>query len=220
MTTLPPWSYTFLSTYQNCPHQAFHRYIAKDVLYVETAATKWGNDVHSAMDKRIAAGVPLSGDTAKFEPLAAAFVGKPVETELRMGVRENSTVCGFYDKDCFGHMKLDLIYTPGDMTIRLFDWKTGSVREDPFELRLQALFVQARTPDVRVIRGWYVWLGQGPAGKLGAPHDLSDVERTWAEVNSMMHTIRANAAINHWPKKEGPLCKWCSVKSCEFNRAP
>jgi len=213
-----PWSYTFLSTYQNCPDQAFHRYIAKDVPYVETAAMAWGNRVHDAMDKRISAGRPLDGDVAKFEPFAKAFDGKKVETEKRMGLREDGSPCGFYDTDCYGHMKLDVIYEPGDATIRLFDWKTGKVREDPFELRLQALFVQARNPEVRAIRGWYVWLGQGEAGRLGAPHDLSDIERTWAEVDSIMHTIKSNAAINHWPKREGPLCRYCPVKSCEYNK--
>jgi hypothetical protein len=216
---LPPWSYTFLSCYQICPSQCFHRYVAKDVPFVETPAMRWGNEVHNGMDKRISAGVPLQGDVAKYERWAAPFTGLPVETELRMGVRENGTVCGFYDDDCWGHMKLDLVVTPGDGTARLFDWKTGKVREDPFELRLQALFVQARNPELRAIHGWYVWLGAGPHGKLGQQHDLSDVERTWAEVVSMTHAIQNYAAINHWPEKPSPLCGWCPVKQCQHNKS-
>lgn len=213
---IPPWSYSFLNDYLVCPSRAFHKYIAKDVPYEETAAMRWGNEVHAAMDKRIAGGVPLNGECAKFEEFAAPFDGKKVETEIRLGLREDGTTCGFYDSDCWGHAKLDLIYTPEDYSIRLFDWKTGNVREDPFELRLQALFAQARNPEARKIVGRYVWLG---AGKLGASHDLSDIERTWAEVDSMMHTICSNAAINHWPTKEGPLCKFCPVKQCPYNRS-
>lgn len=226
--TVPIWSYSFLSDYQICPSRAFHKFVAKDVGFEDTPALRWGNTCHNGMDKRISAGVPLASEKdaegneigpAKFEHFAKAFNGLRVETETRMGVRRNGTVCGFYDADCYGHMKVDLVYTPGDFTARLFDWKTGKKREDPWELRLQALFVQARDPELRIIKGWYVWLGEGPAGKLGACHDLSDVERTWAEVDSMMHTITNYAAINHWPKKEGPMCKWCAVKQCEFNRS-
>ncbi len=45
------YSYTFLHTYKNvCPHQAYRRYILKDQPYVETAAMKWGNEVHAAFE--------------------------------------------------------------------------------------------------------------------------------------------------------------------------
>lgn len=215
---LPPWSYSFLNEYSICPYRCFRQQVARDVPWVDTAAKSWGNKVHKGMDERISAGKPLTGDMAKFEPWAAQFDGKKVETELRLGVRQDGTTCGFYDP-CYGHMRIDLAFEPGDGTARLFDWKTGKVREDDFELRLQALLVQARNPALRSIHAWYVWLGDGPAGKLGARHDVSDIERTWAEVDSMMHTIRMNAAINHWPKREGPLCGYCDVKNCEHNKS-
>lgn len=220
--TLPPWSYSFLSGYQNCPFQTFCRYIAKTAVFMESAAQKWGNDVHDAMNLRITAGKPLKPEMVKWENWGKAFVGLPVRGEERVGVRADGTPCGFYDPDCAGHMKIDLVYEPGDHTARLFDWKTGKVREDDFELRLQALFVQARNPELRHIYGWYVWLAEGAHGTLGAKHDLSDVDRTWAEVDSMMNTIKNNAAINHWPKREGPLCKYCNVPKaqCEYNRNP
>ena len=92
---LPPWSYTFLSAYQNCPWQTWGRYIAKDVPFVETAAMANGTFVHNAMDKRISAGVPLPDQLKNFEPWAKGFDGKKVETEVRLGVRENGSICGF-----------------------------------------------------------------------------------------------------------------------------
>ena len=217
---IPPWSYSFLNDYQICPERTFHKYIAKDVKYESTQATEWGDTCHAALDKAISAGVPLSGETSRFARWPIAFTGQPVETEIRLGVREDGTPCGFYDEDCYGHGKVDLIVTPGDATLRLFDWKTGKVREDNFELRVNAVLAQARNPEVRQIWGWYVWLGEGPEGKLGNKHDLSDIERTWAEIDSRMHHIKANAAINHWSKKEGPMCRFCPVKQCEFNKTP
>lgn len=215
---LPVASYSLLNDFINCPYKAFRKYIAKDVPYEKTAATEHGNAGHDAMDKRISAGVPLPADFARFERWAAPFDGKRVETEIRLGCRADGSPCGFYDEDCYVHGKADLIVTPGDHTLRMFDWKWGNVREEPFELRVNAAMAQARDPEVRQIRGWYAWMKEGPDGKLGMPHDLSDVERTWAEIDSIIHTMGNYAAINHWPKKENPLCKWCPAKDCQYNR--
>jgi hypothetical protein len=217
---IPAWSYSFLNEYQICPKRTWHKYIGKDVKHETSAAAEWGNKVHAALDKAIGTGSPLSGDTARYAPWASAFAGQPVETEVRLGLRQDGSPCGWYDDDCAGRSKLDLILTPGDATIRLFDWKTGKVREDNFELRVQAVFAQARNPEARQIWGWYVWLGEGPTGKLGEKHDLTDIETTWAEIDSRLHHIRTAAADNRWPAREGPMCRFCPVKTCEFNKTP
>ena len=198
----------------------FHRYIAKDVPYVETSQMAHGNEVHDALDKRLSAGTPLPNGMARFERWVKQFDGQKIQTEVKYGIRVDGTPCGFFDQDVWGRCKIDLILDPSDHTLRIFDWKTGKVREDPFELRLQALFAQSVNPEVRGFYGWYVWLGAGENGKLGVKHELGDIERTWAEVESMMHHIQANAAINHWPEREGALCRFCPVKQCQFNKNP
>ncbi len=218
VATYLPWTYSKLNSFIICNHMFFRRYIAKDIPYVKSAKQQWGDDVHAAMDKRISAGVPLPVDMAKWEKWAVPFADKAVRCELQVGVRLNGTTCGFWDDDVWGRGKIDLLYEPGDMTARLFDWKTGRVWEDPFELRTNAIFVQAMNPALRNIAGWYVWLGEGADGKLGGQHDLTDVERTWAEVSSVVNTIANRFAVNQWPKKPGPLCGSCDVMDCEHNR--
>ena len=215
---IPKWSYSFLNDYQICRKRAFHKYVAKDVKHEDTAALRWGNTVHAALDKAIAKSEPLAGETAKFASWASAFAGQPVETEVKLAVREDGSPCDFFDDDCYGRGKADVVVTPGDSTLRLFDWKTGKVREDNFELRCQAVLAQARNPDVRQIWGWYVWLGEGPAGKLGAKHDLTDIETTWAEIDSRMHDVKFSVNSGSWPARQGPMCGFCPVKQCEFNR--
>lgn len=215
--TCPPWSFTHLNTFINCPHQYFQKYIAKTVPYVKTEKQAWGDTVHKAFERRIGAGIPLKPEMAKWEKWAAPFAGKPVRCELQLGVRQNGTVTGFFDADVWGRCKIDLIYET-DQSARLFDWKTGRVWEHPFELQVQGLFAQALNPSLRHIAGWFVWLGEGADGKLGEKHDCTDVERTWAEVSSIVNTMNNNLAINHWPKKPGPLCAHCDVKTCEHNR--
>lgn len=215
---IPPWSYSHLNCFINCAHQYFRRYIAKDVPYVKSPKQDWGNKVHTAFERRIGAGVPLPVDMAKWEVWAKPFAGKPVRCELQLGIRENGTITGFFDQDVWGRVKIDTLVEPGDQTARIFDWKTGRIWEDPFELRIQGLFAQALNPALRAMAGWYVWLGQGANGQLGGKHDITDVERTWAEVTSIVNTMNNNLAVNHWPKKPGVLCAHCDVKDCEHNR--
>lgn len=215
---IPPWSYTHLNTFINCAHQYFRKYIAKDIPYVSSPKQDWGNKVHNAFDRRISAGVPLPVDMAKWEKWATPFAGKPVRTELQLGIRENGTITGFFDADVWGRVKIDTLVETPDQTARIFDWKTGKVWEHPFELRIQGLFAQALNPSLRALAGWFVWLGEGADGKLGGKHDLTDIERTWAEVTSIVNTMNNNLAINYWPKKPGPLCAHCDVKDCEHNR--
>lgn len=213
---LPKGSDTFISDYQTCPSRCFHKHIARDAPYVETASLKWGNDVHKAMEDRITGGKPLTKDFVKFERFAKPFEGRKTHGELRLGVRRDRSTCGFYDADAFFGGKVDtFIVSPDDTSAVIFDWKTGKVREEDFQLRSQALLIKSRFPKLVNLTGCYVWLNQM---QLGIMHDLSDIERTWAEICSIMATIEQYAAVNHWPKREGPLCAYCPVMSCEFNR--
>lgn len=210
-------SHTLLACYQNCNHQAFRRYVAKDVPYVETPQMAWGNDVHDQMDKRLSSGKPLTGEVAKYEGFAAALAPMMPLTEVRLGVRANWEPCGFYDADCYFCCKIDVLIVR-DGTAAIFDWKTGKRREDPTELRQQGSLVLAHNPGLRRIVGRYVWLQDNA---LGVEHDLlSFVRQTDAEIVSMMAHLRASAGVNHWPKRQGPLCAYCNVPDCEFLRKP
>ena len=39
-------SHTFLDTFERCPKQAWHKYVAKDLPFVETEQMRWGTRVH------------------------------------------------------------------------------------------------------------------------------------------------------------------------------
>jgi hypothetical protein len=97
---------------------------------------------------------------------------------------------------------------------RLIDYKTGKMREDPFELKVQAVLLHARHPQLKEIKGQYIWLKDG---KLGKPHDLSDTTATWNEIGRLVRLIERDMAAGAWEKREGPLCNWCEVRDCENN---
>ncbi len=213
---LPVYSYTFLNTYDICPKQAFHRYVLKDHPFVGSDASKWGNVVHDALDKRLSKGTPLPKEVAKYEPYAAAIEPLKPATEIKLGIRRDGSPTGFFDDDVWLRGKADVVITQEDKAL-LFDWKTGKKREDVYELELQALMVQAchlATP-IEYITGHYVWLQDGVVGRA---HDVSNTGETLECLQEKADEIEHCHKTGEWRTKAGPLCGWCPVTSCNFNR--
>lgn len=212
------FSYTFLNTYEICPHQCFRRYIRKDIPYVETAQMKWGNQVHSAMEVRIRAGKPLPYDMHKWENLAVPFVGRSAHIEWQLGMTQEGKPADYWGDKAPVYLRGKIDCAVVDTTkAYIADWKTGKTREDPFELEVGALLLKTAIPSLEQIVGRYAWLAEDRMGRL---HDLSDTVRTRQRVDGIVHRIEADRAAGHFEKREGPLCKWCNVYDCEFNRNP
>lgn len=207
------WSYTLLSTFRNiCPHQAFRRYIKKDIPYVETPQMKRGNDVHTAMELR-GGGKPLPADMETYEPFARCLDGKNATFETKLGVTNSGHPCEFFGDSVWGRGKLDVTIINGENAY-LADWKTGRVREDSFELEVQAVLLHAKNPGLKRIVGQYVWLKEGQLGRI---HDVSDTRKTWAEINRIMRVIDECQTKDQFEKRPSGLCGWCNVMDCENN---
>lgn len=208
------WSYTFLSNFENCPRKAWHMYVAKDLPFQETEQMKWGSRVHKAMELRLKERKPLEQEMAVYEPFASAFDGKNVMAEEWFQINIKGEVTAAFAKDTWGKGKADVVVLSGD-TAAIFDWKTGKVREDPFELRVFGMLAKARWPGLRKITGHYVWLGDQ---KVGAKHDLTDTGATYAGIREIWSRVEALDAETEWLPTPNPLCGFCPVKKCEFNR--
>lgn len=214
-------SSSLFKTFENCPFQGNARYIARNLPFVETDEMRRGNEVHKAFEYRIADGKPLPTDMAQWEPLAApldrfADDGNDVwkGVEVKLGVTQEGKSCDFFAKDVFCRGKIDVVVARGDSAY-LPDWKTGGSRyEDSFELRVNAVLIQARLPRLKHIKGQYVWLKEN---RLGQMYDLSDTAATWREIVQRHETIMNQRRLDEFPKRQSGLCGWCSVKWCQHN---
>lgn len=222
MTPLPPWSYTFLSDLNNCPHKAWRKYVAKDLPREEkTPEQQFGIDAHQQFEHFINSG----GKTMlnpEWRGLAEPFVAMGAKAEWKLGVDAAMRGVPFFaDRDehgrktePYGRGVLDVVVIQGD-TAFLADWKTGKVREDPRELAVQAVLLKAHHPEIKSVTGAYVWLKEG---RVGEPHDLSGFERCWRGTVATVDRAKAYNEQGYWPKVENPLCGWCPVKDCENNK--
>ena len=101
------YTYTMLSTYKNCGHQMFRRYVKKDIPYKETPEMKWGKDVHTAFEHRVGSGKPLPTAMQQWEQFAAPYDGRIAITDgnlislLISGTDTHALTAGsyFYDLD-------------------------------------------------------------------------------------------------------------------------
>ncbi len=206
-------SYTLLNTYDICPHQAYRRMVAKDIPFVETAEMSHGSKVHAGMEKRIKTGHVIYPE---YEPFVAAFIPYGPHAEVKMGIRSNGEPCDFFAGDVWFRGKLDVVVT-WEANAFIGDWKTGKVRENADELELFGVMLKARQPNLQKITGSYIWL---KTGTIGQKYDLSDTAGKFRSLASRMDELHNAQKFDHWPKQEGPLCAWCSVLDCEFNRKP
>lgn len=216
MLKLPTsWSYTMLSNFENCPRKAWHMYVARDLPKVETEAMKWGIRVHEALERRLDKRTPLPEDMARYEKFAAVLEPRRPRVEFWMQMDEQGRATSHPSKT-WGKGKLDvLILNDHETEALIVDWKTGKVREDPFELQVFSLLVKAFWPEIKKISGMYLWLAEDRAGKL---HDLTDTGRANAKVRELWNAMQALNPAERWLPNPNPLCGWCSVKTCEFNR--
>lgn len=213
---LPIASFSLFNKWATCPHQAYRMYIARDLpREPEMPEMKWGNDVHRAMEQRVRHKTPLPEPMLAFEPLVAPLDACHVEPEQKLGVTKSGRPCDFWDEQVWLRGVLDApILLTTDSAV-LVDWKTGKRREEPFELEIGALLLQAQRPELVKIFGYYMWLKEKQRGK---PHDLSDTARTWAMVQTIMGDIEHCLNTGRFDKTPGPLCGWCPVKDCQHNR--
>jgi PD-(D/E)XK nuclease superfamily len=216
-------SYSFLDAEANCPRKAYHKFIARDLPREEQSdAQKAGIAVHTAFERRINEGTPLPTSFKKYDAIGDMFDRYKkefdghglVQAELKLAMTADHKPVDFWSKLAYLRGALDVaVIFPDYKSAYVWDWKTGKVREDPWELQIQGLLLKALHPKLEMITGSYVWLKDG---KLGEPHDLSDTDRTAASVRAQLGEVQRRA---EWPARPNPLCGWCPVpkSKCEHS---
>ena len=216
MVALPPWTYSNMADFDNCPQKYFRKHVKKDLPKEPASeAMTWGIAVHEALEKRIKTKAPLPDTMAPYEVFA-----KSVERSTHYNVEVKKAVdcfgdpCDFWDPQVRGRGKLDVL-SFGPTTGLILDWKTGKRREDPMELETFARLSAPSMPYIKTWRGAYVWLKDQAVGQV---HVL-DVERAKDTIDARWDRMNACATAENWYATPNGLCGWCPVKDCEHNRS-
>ena len=213
------WSYSSLKQYQNCPRQYYEIKVAQNYTIIPSEQMKYGTEVHKALEDYVKEGKELALNYLRFKGAADELIAIPGDKypEFEMALARDKSPCAFDDPNRWVRGIVDLLIVDNDYAF-IVDYKTGSHKyPDPKQLRLMSLMTFAHFPNINKIK----------AGLLFVMHDVfiteeykrEDIDKSWDKFTGPLMRLTKSYQEDTWPPNPTPLCRYCSVKSCEFNRA-
>lgn len=216
MSNAGAWSFSRMKGFETCPKQYYHVNVLKQFPFEETEATLYGTEFHKAAEDFMRDGTPIPERFAFAKPALDALAAKPGERhcELKMGLREDLTPCGFFDKDVWFRGIVDLLIVDGDRAF-IIDYKTGKSARyaDTGQLQLMALSVFAHFPQVTRVKAGLVFVIANQF--IPADFNVSDRDTLWAPWIKKYARLEKAHETNVWNPIPSGLCrKHCPVVEC------
>jgi CRISPR/Cas system-associated exonuclease Cas4 (RecB family) len=212
------WSYSALKEYENCPKKYYEIRVAQNYTVIPSEQMIYGTEVHKALEDYVKDGKELALNYLRFKPAADALIDIPGEKypEYEMALFRDKTPCDFADSNRWVRGIVDLLIVDGDYAF-IVDYKTGSNKyPDPKQLRLMSLMTFAHFPNVNKIKAGLLFVMHGSF--VTEEYTREDLDKSWAKFNGPLGRLDNSYDNNVWPPNPTPLCKYCPVKSCDFNR--
>lgn len=213
-----PWSYSSLTKYETCPKMYQIVRVLKKVKEAPTEQTKWGEEVHLALEERVRDGKPLPDTMAKWESVASKIIGTKgkVYCEHEFAFTRNLEATDWNDKEAFCRGIVDVWIDGGDKAIT-FDYKTGKVKPDLDQLKLFAAFIMQSNPKIDVVSTGFIWLAYNKV--TVNVFKRSQLASIWEEFTVRSSRLQSSFDRDKWVPRPSGLCAgWCAAgrENCEF----
>ena len=214
------WSHSALKDYEGCPRRYHEVKVLKNYPFKDTEATLYGKELHTAAELYIRDSKPLPPQFEFLKDTLDALNAKPGRKlcEHEMGIRADLSPCGFKDKDVWCRGIADLLIIDDDnLTAYVVDYKSGNNKyPDREQLKLMALMVFAHFPHIRKVSGGLLFVVKNDLVK--ASFLRGEAEEYWWDYRERVARIEQAHDSGVWNPKPTPLCGWCVVKTCEYNK--
>ena len=214
------WSHSALKDYEGCPRRYHEVKVLKNYPFKDTEATLYGKELHTAAELYIRDSKPLPPQFEFLKDTLDALNAKPGRKlcEHEMGIRADLSPCGFKDKDVWCRGIADLLIIDDDnLTAYVVDYKSGNNKyPDREQLKLMALMVFAHFPHIRKVSGGLLFVVKNDLVK--ASFLRGEAEEYWWDYRERVARIEQALDSGVWNPKPTPLCGWCVVKTCEYNK--
>jgi hypothetical protein len=216
----PAWSHSSLKDFEGCQRRYHEVKVLKNYPFTETEATRYGNQVHEAIEFYIRDGKPIPPEYAQFQPVVDAILKKPGRrlAEYEMALDVNLNPVGWKDANVWVRGIADiLIIDDENLTAWVGDWKTGNNKyPDRDQLVLMSLMVFAHFPHIRRVNSALLFIVKEDMVRMTMTRDQAD--KQWWDYRERTARLEASFANDVWNPNQTPLCGWCPVKTCEFNK--
>ena len=214
------WSFSSLKTFQQCPKKYYHTKILKDVVQEDTKATLYGKDFHTAAEEYIRDGAPLP---AKFSFAKTTLdnlnnIPGVKYCEVKLGLTKGLEPCSFSAKNVWWHGIADLVVVNEDKGLAYsVDYKTSKNARyaDIKQLDLVATGLFAKYPAVKKVKSALLFVVSNEF--VHAEHHAENMQEYVAKPAQDVARIEAALENGVWNPVQGPLCRFCPVRECEYN---
>jgi len=213
------WSHSSLKDYEGCARKYQQVKVLKNYPFQETDATRYGTQVHEAIEFYIRDSKPLPVIYAQFQPVVDAMLSKPGRkfAEYEMALDERLVPCAWDAPQAWVRGIADILIIDDDnLTAWVGDWKTGNNRyPDRDQLLLMSLMVFQHFPHIRKVNSALLFIVKDDMVKMQMMRDQADA--AWTKYRERIGRIKASFEHDVWNPSSSPLCRWCPVKTCEFH---
>lgn len=223
MSTKPiVWSFSSLKTFQQCPRKYYHTKILKDVREPDTVATLYGKSAHTVAEEYIRDGVPVPPQFEYMKGMLDQLNAIPGEKlcEVMLGLTKELEPCDFDAPDVWWHGIADLVVLDEEKGIaHSVDYKTSKSARyaDVKQLDLVAAAIFAKYPKIKTIKSALLFVVSKDF--VTAKHHAEMKEKYLEKPALDVARIEAARETGVWNPISGPLCRFCSIKTCEHNRS-
>jgi len=213
------WSYSSLKEYTGCPKKYQEVRVLKNYTFQDTPQTIYGKEVHKALEDYVKSNTALAKNYERFKGLVDDLIAIPGDKycEYEMALTKEKTPCKFEDSNRWVRGIADLLIVDGD-TAFIVDYKTGSNKyPDPKQLKLMALMTFAHFPEVNHVKAGLLFLAHNQF--IPEEYKREDIDKLWGNFTTPLMRLSHSYASNTWMPNPTPLCKYCPVKTCDFNKS-
>ena len=216
------WSFSSMKTFEQCPRKYYHVKIAKDIQEKDTDATIYGKDAHSAAEHYIRDKKPLPPKHSYMQPILDTLnsIEGDKYSEIKLGFTKDLEACSFGAKNVWWHGIADMvIINEGKELAHSVDFKTSKNARfaDTKQLDLVAVGLFKKFPKIKRIKSALLFVVSNEF--VRTEHVVDEIPKYLEKPSQSVARIEAALANNVWNPVQGPLCRFCPVKNCEFNRS-
>jgi hypothetical protein len=221
MVKVPPWSFSSIKAFDQCPKKYYHLKVVKDYKEPMTDAITYGSEFHKAAELYIKEGTPLPPQFNYAKGALDNLNQLPGEKlcEYEMGLTENLDPCGFRDEHVWWRGIADLIILDREKgEARVLDYKTGKSAKyaDTGQLELMALAIFKHFPEVKKVKAGLLFVIAKQFVKDS--YNLDAAPSLWQKWLRDHDRMRFAYQTNVWNPRPSGLCKkHCVVVECPHN---
>jgi hypothetical protein len=209
------WSPSAIADYVTCPAQYGAKRFYETIPYVETEAMRAGTAEHKALELRLQ-GKPLPASYARGEKycrvIETCAAGGQIFTEKQLAINRDMKFVKWFAKDAYGRCQIDVLALKGKNCF-VGDWKTGGIRENSLQLKINACFVSQLYPDLDQFNLRYIWLKHDAA--TGEVFKKEQIPSLWEEIFAWIRRMEDSWEREAFAPKPSGLCRaYCSATAC------